>query len=598
MSKKWRLTLRGCIALCAVAGASPVLGASPGELRKEAEGLVAEALFHESLGMNDERAKLLAEAEAKSPGAANIQWAQGRVKYRGDWISIEQVPERMRANARLLRYEQRRADYPDTAAGQLALARYCQRQGLEDQARAHLVRVLDHDADNAEARRELGFANVDGQWLHQDDVAAARQAVAARQESFDRWQKRITDIRHDLTARSSAQREAAAKRLAQIDDPTAVAAIESLLCYGPSEVAAKALDTLSGMSAPEASLALARVAVYAALPEIREYAGNRLRGRAFEHYVPGMLAALATTIEARENVAVDADGRLVHQQVLVREGQDASQVLVRGTEYRREYTGGGSRRFAEWQAGLDMARQNASATQRVIAENASTLERNERITTALALGTEQRLGADPKQWWNWWNEYNDVQITGEKPVSVQVALRSVDVVDALPTSGSGSGSSGGGSKPECFVAGTPVRTSLGLVPIEQVRVGDLVLSQHPETGELTYKPVLRTTVTPTSPLLRVEAGNYDRFVCTDGHLFWVSGEGWKQARELRSGMQLHTPRGALTVSAVEPAKAEQTYNLIVADFHTYFAGERDVLTHDNTLRQPTRAIIPGVVLTK
>ena len=125
--------------------------------------------------------------------------------------------------------------------------------------------------------------------------------------------------------------------------------------------------------------------------------------------------------------------------------------------------------------------------------------------------------------------------------------------------------------------------------------GDLVLSQHPTTGELTYKPVLKTTITPEGPLMKVEAGNYDTFRCTAGHLFWVSGEGWKQARELRSGAQLHTPRGTVTVSHVEDSKAEQTYNLIVADFHTYFAGERDVLCHDNTLRQPTRAIVPGVV---
>lgn len=33
----------------------------------------------------------------------------------------------------------------------------------------------------------------------------------------------------------------------------------------------------------------------------------------------------------------------------------------------------------------------------------------------------------------------------------------------------------------CFIAGTPVHTDKGLVPIEQIKVGDLVLSQ-PEQG--------------------------------------------------------------------------------------------------------------------
>lgn len=605
MKTKWRISLRGLLALSGALAISPLWAASPGELRKEAEQLVSEALFHESLGLNEDRARLLAEAEQKNPASASIQWAQGRVKYKGEWISIDDVPSRMRDSAALTRYEKRRGDYPDNAVGQLALARYCQRQGLDDQARAHLVRVLEHNPNQVDVRRELGFVAVDGKWVHQDDIALAAREAARQKENFDRWQKRILDIRHDLTARAFAQRAAATKRLLAIDDPTAIPAIETLLCYEHPDIATNAVTTLGAMTAPETALALARVAVYAPVPDIREAAGEKLKGRPYEQYVPNLLAALASTIEVREAVTVAANGRLLHQQVMVREGQEQNQILVRGTEYRRQYVGGGNLRFAEWQAGLDMARQNATAAQRVIIENTNTVERNERISAALASGTEQALGADPKQWWNWWNEYNDIKVDEkDKPVAVQVALRSIEIPDGVPNISGGSGSgitsggggrSGGGSRPECFVAGTAVRTSTGLVPIEQVRVGDLVLSQHPATGELTYKPVLKTTITPEGPLMKVEAGNYDSFRCTGGHLFWVSGEGWKQARELRSGAQLHTPRGTVTVSHVEESKPEQTYNLIVADFHTYFAGERDVLCHDNTLRQPTRAIVPGVV---
>jgi hypothetical protein len=44
-----------------------------------------------------------------------------------------------------------------------------------------------------------------------------------------------------------------------------------------------------------------------------------------------------------------------------------------------------------------------------------------------------------------------------------------------------------------FVAGTLVHTDKGLVPIEQIKVGDMVLSK-PESGqgELAYKPVVNT----------------------------------------------------------------------------------------------------------
>jgi Pretoxin HINT domain len=44
----------------------------------------------------------------------------------------------------------------------------------------------------------------------------------------------------------------------------------------------------------------------------------------------------------------------------------------------------------------------------------------------------------------------------------------------------------------CFTAGTLVHTDRGLILIEKIRVGDRVLSQPEETGELAYKRVLRT----------------------------------------------------------------------------------------------------------
>ena len=36
------------------------------------------------------------------------------------------------------------------------------------------------------------------------------------------------------------------------------------------------------------------------------------------------------------------------------------------------------------------------------------------------------------------------------------------------------------------------------------------------------------------------------------------------------------------------------YNLIVADFDSYFVGDRGILVHDNTPRRPTAAILPGL----
>jgi hypothetical protein len=124
-------------------------------------------------------------------------------------------------------------------------------------------------------------------------------------------------------------------------------------------------------------------------------------------------------------------------------------------------------------------------------------------------------------------------------------------------------------------------------------VGDLVLSQNVESGELAYKPVLDTTIGPPTEMLRVdhEGGS---FRCTGGHPFWVSGEGWINARRLKSGMELHSDRGSVRVSDVASDGTEAAYNLIVADFSTYFVGQTRILCHDISPKESTDAIVPGL----
>jgi hypothetical protein len=145
----------------------------------------------------------------------------------------------------------------------------------------------------------------------------------------------------------------------------------------------------------------------------------------------------------------------------------------------------------------------------------------------------------------------------------------------------------------CFVAGTPVWTSTGSMPIEQIAVGESVLAQDPETGELAYKPVLATTVRPRSTTIEIVAAR-TRIRATRGHPFWVDGIGWQMAKELKAGQLLHTPHGAVKIDSAEANGFDVCYNLVVADFNSYFVGTDQVLVHDNNLRQVTAATVPGL----
>ena len=145
----------------------------------------------------------------------------------------------------------------------------------------------------------------------------------------------------------------------------------------------------------------------------------------------------------------------------------------------------------------------------------------------------------------------------------------------------------------CFAAGTPVWTKTGLRPIEQLEIGDLVLAQNATTGELTYKPVIARTVRPPSPL-RTIAVDGEEIEATLGHPFWVVGVGWRMAKELEDGASLHGVSGSSTVGRIEPRDDAEAYNLVVADFGTYFVGKTGLLVHDNTPRQAGSGKLPGL----
>jgi hypothetical protein len=132
----------------------------------------------------------------------------------------------------------------------------------------------------------------------------------------------------------------------------------------------------------------------------------------------------------------------------------------------------------------------------------------------------------------------------------------------------------------CFAAGTPVVAKRGVLPIDQVCIGELVLSRNIETGETAYKPVLARSLRPRVPMTKLSVGN-ESLLATPGHPF-MTEEGWAKVRNLKANGRLFAEAGSLTLSKSEPAEPAQAYNLIVADFGTYFVGKSHLLVHDNS----------------
>ena len=135
----------------------------------------------------------------------------------------------------------------------------------------------------------------------------------------------------------------------------------------------------------------------------------------------------------------------------------------------------------------------------------------------------------------------------------------------------------------CFVAGTLVTTEDGQEPIEEIEVGDKVLSEDETTGEVAVKTVTETYVNETDELIHIGV-NGETISATPTHPFYVDKLGWTLARSLRAGDVLVLSNGELvTVEWVQHEILEspiKVYNFEVEDFHTYFVGENRVLVHN------------------
>jgi hypothetical protein len=55
----------------------------------------------------------------------------------------------------------------------------------------------------------------------------------------------------------------------------------------------------------------------------------------------------------------------------------------------------------------------------------------------------------------------------------------------------------------CFVAGTKIHTQTGLKNIEDVQIGDVVLSKSDVTGEISYKRVVNTFIRQTQAIYKI-----------------------------------------------------------------------------------------------
>ena len=140
----------------------------------------------------------------------------------------------------------------------------------------------------------------------------------------------------------------------------------------------------------------------------------------------------------------------------------------------------------------------------------------------------------------------------------------------------------------CFVAGTLILTADGTCAIEDVKIGDKVLSTDPETGDTTEKTVLQTFERQTTEFVDVTIGG-ETYTTTPEHPFYVEGKDFVNASELEVGDKVvcyDTETDTTETKEVEEVHNYETdepvtvYNFEVHEYHTYHVGEDGVLVHN------------------
>jgi hypothetical protein len=236
-------------------------------------------------------------------------------------LERQQVVKVVRESPDRVEYESLAPTYPDTVAGQWALAEWCRERNLGDLRERHLRRIVELDPEHVESRRALGYMKHEGRWTTQEELMTSRGFVyfrgkwvypqevqlyeerqAVKLAELD-WQQKLDQWRKWLDKADKAETARAA--IVAIDDPYAV---KTLRTFAEDEqnpsIRLLYVEALGRIGTPAACGLLIDISLLDAEEEVRLSALDELE----RHKHPDLTELYVKALKHKSNAIVNRAG--------------------------------------------------------------------------------------------------------------------------------------------------------------------------------------------------------------------------------------------------------------------------------------------------
>lgn len=141
---------------------------------------------------------------------------------------------------------------------------------------------------------------------------------------------------------------------------------------------------------------------------------------------------------------------------------------------------------------------------------------------------------------------------------------------------------GGWNSKFCFTEDTNISTINGLLPINQLSIGDEVYSYDEETNSYKYSNITQIITNTCSELIELSVD--DEIIKSTPNHPYLTNKGWVEAADLVAGTLILSEDNSYSiVNSVKSVVLDEpvtTYNICVDNSHTYLVGNNQLVVHN------------------